>query len=252
MANNHSVFTFLADGEEFRVIRTKVSNIRPYIINKPISQSGQLGINGTFFGSSDYSNPPEASDVVYPNGSCGAGISWSYDSNKTYPYNGDENEQRSRGTLVICTNNNTNKTIAEVISKKNVSEIEEYYEGLPVTIKAIIGGGDLAMGQSDDAWEEIFEAEDWDGLYHNWGGWWAKFVDYLKPNSSLRRTGIGINNEDGEWYAYLAVSLESVSLLNLKHLFEDLNCAHAIFLDGSDSVKIPMTMNHLHGEFRPA
>lgn len=239
MATNHEVFEHKTlDGVTFRVMKTKASNICPYVINKPISSSGELGMNGTFFSSADYTAPPESSSAVYPNGSCGRGISWALDASKVYPYNGTSTENYNRGTLVICTNNNTNKTIAEVVSKKTVEEIQNYYSGLPVTINAMIGGGTLAMGSSDSVWRQKFNDENWDSLWPSMGGVIADILDFFTPDSSLRRAGIGVKTEDGECYAYLAVSIGNASLYELKHLFEELKCAHAIFLDGSDSVQM--------------
>ena len=122
MALNHTMelYTTNADDKTFRVLTTKAKYIRPYVINQPISTSGQLGINAGFFASADYSAPPEADNITYPNESCGRSISWAKNYTKVYPYNGRASYKCSRGTVVIGTYNQSLEQF-----RKNMQQISK-------------------------------------------------------------------------------------------------------------------------------
>lgn len=244
MALNHTVelYTTESDGKEFRLLLTKAKYVRPYIINMPISSSGQLGINGGFFGSNDHDAPPESANAIYPDGSCGCSISWARNYTKTYPYNGSANHRYSRGTVVISTNTSTGKTLAEVIQADSVETINNLYPSSNILIDAMIGGGDLSIGSSDTYWRNyVHEAEGWGDSLHPWMGEWellADIAESFKAGSSLRRAGLGLKTINNEKYIYMAVSIGNVSLYHLRHLFDELGCYSGIFLDGSNSVQM--------------
>lgn len=244
MAINHTVelYTTSSDEKEFRLLLTKAKYVRPYIINMPISDSGQLGINGGFFGSDDYNEPPESEDANYPSGSCGRSISWAKNYTKTYPYNGTATNHYSRGTVVISTNTSTQKTLAEVISADSVATINSLYPSTNISIDAMIGGGELAVGSSDTYWKNnVYDAEGWTSDIFPCLGEWEKATDIytsLFPSSSARRCGLGLKTINNEKYICMAVSTGNASIYHLRHLFDELGCYSGIFLDGSHSVQM--------------
>lgn len=214
MAYNHSAQDITVDGETFKVIRTKIDYIRPRIINQPLTNTNFLGINGGFFSSPDYSAPPNY----------GVSISWTQYGTNNHLYNGTSTENYPRGTLYIYADNNGVQH-AQVQPFSKVSEVQNQITG--ATLKAIIGGGDLGIGIDDDVWyDEIYKGEEWDNV---------KFGIIDTALLSTRRSGIGIRTENGECIAYLAVSTTNARLVELKHLFEYIDCYAAIFLDGSGS-----------------
>lgn len=238
MAINHTVYEETCNGANFRIIETKAKFIRPVVINKPLSQVNYLGINGGFFSpiSPLYDRPSEAEDAEYPDECCGNCISWYRYYTKNYEYNGVTRfETENRAALLIGTYTETNKTFASVVQARDVATAIGQYRNFPIRIDAVIGGGNLSPRTVDDSiWKSsYFDAENWTKLYESWGDF-SILWDNI-PGKNLRRTGIGLKKIDDEWYAYLTVSTESASMYDLRHLFQNMNCDHAIFLDGSGS-----------------
>lgn len=202
-------------GVDWKVIRTKVDYIRPKIINQPLVNTSFLGINGGFFSSANYNAPP----------SYGVSINWNQYSTDNYLYNGIATDMVSRGTLLIYEKNGIQN--AQVLSASRAAQIIGYADGNFLTAKAMIGGGDLALGMSSSDWYyNVYKEENWDNM---------KFGIIDTATLPTSRTGIGLKTEDGINIAYLAVSTSNAVLADLRQLFNYLGCHSAIFLDGSGS-----------------
>lgn len=129
----------------------------------------------------------------------------------------------NRGTLYIYERNGVQ--YGQIISASQASEVLSYAGN--VTVRAMIGGGDLALGMTENNWYyNVYQAEEWDNTI------FGVFDTATLPTS---RTGIGLKTEGGVNIAYLAVSTSSAVLADLRQLFDYLGCHSAIFLDGSGS-----------------
>jgi hypothetical protein len=216
MAINYQYSVEYQDGCSFHVIRTKVSILRPHIINAPLCNTSCYGINCGFFASG---NPPT-----------GASINWIKNGTSNYLYNGKSTEKYKRGTIYFAYMGNSTY-YSQVVSVADTTELFNLTGNLDVV--AAFGGGDLAIGMSDSNWKsQIFDKEQWSDFSTHWGP--------VQGFIEARRSGIGLKTENGERIAYLVVSKDSLgcTLYNLRHLIDALGCHSGLFLDGSASSQL--------------
>ena len=88
-------------------------------------------------------------------------------------------------------------TLVEIVTVDSVETVNELYSDMDVTLKAMIGGGRLAIGVSDRSWRNnVYEAEGWTDELFPWYGQWGDLGDLaakiLAPDSSMRRSGLGL------------------------------------------------------------
>lgn len=221
MAINYQYSIENQDGYEFHVIRTKISILRPQIINSPLCDTSMFGINAGFFAPG---NPPT-----------GASINYLKNATNNYDYNGVANENYSRGTLVISRLEN-GEYFSQILSVANITQLFNITGNTDVI--AAVGGGDLAIGMTDSYWKSnVFDVEQWSDFSTHWGP--------IQGFIEARRSGIGIKTEGGEKIAYLVVSKNSLgcTLYNLRHLIDGLGCHSGLFLDGSASSQLQCRTN---------
>ncbi|MGG3998330.1 hypothetical protein [Anoxybacillus kestanbolensis] len=142
----------------FAIIKTKIENIKPEIINDKMSRKPHIGINGGFF----------AADNGYNNLPTGLrSISYWKGDNSYYEYNGTRNSQIKRKTFVSYVDKN-NKTRATFMYARNLNEVLNVYPNA----KAVIGGNDynreswgddlIVIGYDFATWRTVLA---WDDEY---------------------------------------------------------------------------------------
>jgi len=220
--------------DDFTVIKTPAYNITPVTIRSPLCSDeirnlGYYGINAGFF-NTVYKTKPDDADFI------SVSIVWS----KAAAASGAEVCEYSvrdpapgappyipRGTLYLY--EDAGKYVAGVISAESCDDLRSQVGG-DLDFIYMIGGGNFYLS-------EYPTIEDWDR-------WVAEKYQIEGPlvaeTTKTDRSGIGIKNENGVWYAYLAVSgtngQESrKTLQDLRDLFISLGCSDAIYLDGDGS-----------------
>lgn len=205
MAINYSY----SEQSGYHIIRTHVSNIVSEVIKKPVCSTSNYGMNGGFFVSSDYSQPPQSSVSIAHDG-----VTGNPSTNAKY-----------RGTFFTYIENGLTK--AGVARCNSVAELKKDVGYL--NFKTLIGGGSLSLPVSEESFKNVHEQEEWN-------------INAGIPVT--RRSGLAFKNEAGGVYAYLVVSTGFKTLYNLRNfLKEDLACTNAIFLDGSGSSQMQVFAN---------
>ena len=230
MAFNHSVelIESTSSNKEFYVLTTNISYVRPKIINKPLSDTSYIGINGATFRPNEngYFYPPED----------GCGISWNKNGtdnhilnySKKYVFEG--NTPLNRGTIYIYQDDRgALKQRAGCMRTMTVDGILNRFPDMDIV--AMIGGGSLSLDKTESQWEDIVHEED----FYATIGPIQNTTAFI--NFPIERTGLGYkySNITGITTAYLVISNGNATLKELRNFFKDnLECDNAIHLDGSD------------------
>jgi hypothetical protein len=176
MAVNYSYF----EKDNFRVIKTHVSNIKNLVIKQPLCSANNYGINGGFFYSGNgYDNPP----------TIGLSINWA--KGQTANIVSSNGNNYKRGTLVTYFDTEDNQTYGVITRATSITEIKQNL-GLNLDYRNIIGGGSLALQYTNSEWLQLHEnIENWDvnGQY-----------------SITQRSAIGIKVENSKHMVYMIVS----------------------------------------------
>ena len=230
----------LFEQDGFTVIKTRADNIKPETIRAPlcsdyVKELGYYGINAGFFNTIYRDEKPPDEDFV------SVSVAWSREDAE----NGlevcefgirdpekvalGEGPYISRGTLFLHRDGEGQPRAGVTSAESRMDLIEK------MTLSAdgyiyMIGGGNFYLGEYPglDGWE-------------NWKN--EKYQEegpLVMETTKTGRSGIGIKEEDGVWYAYLAASGTDgeelpKTLEELRALFVALGCAEAIYLDGAGS-----------------
>jgi len=227
--------------DDFTVIKTKAENIKPETIRSPlcsdyVRELGYYGINAGFF-NSVYKEKPNDEDFI------SVSISWSReDSEKgaeVFEYSPRDFERValgedyyiSRGTLYLYEDDG--RFEAGVISAESCYNLKmkvKSRKGIEHDFIYMIGGGNFYINEYPDI-------DDWESWKQEK---YAAEGPLVVETNKTGRSGIGIKEENGEFYAYLAVSgtngeEKPKTLRELRDLFISLGCSDAIYLDGDGS-----------------
>lgn len=205
--------------EQFDIIKTHVSNIIPEAILKPVHQSGFTGINGGFFASDEYTQPPTgARSISYNPDDENVKITFQNRTlSKNYLYNGTSTNSISRKTFVAYTDS-SGATKAAYVYAASAQEVFNKYG--KANVRAIIGGIDFT--------ESSWNASDLSNL-RGWAG-------YRLP---VKRTLLSFLNDQ----VYLITGVGSMDYM--KNIMDDmgLSATNTIVLDGSDSTQMQYKSN---------
>ena len=120
----------------YAIINTDIALVRPTIINKRLIDLSAVGVNGGFFASDDYNQPPTGMrSISY----------WKRDPN-FYSYNGTQEEQIARKTFVSYPDNFGIYRATYMITS-NLNEVLNFYPNA----RAVIGGNTYNI----NAWGSI-------------------------------------------------------------------------------------------------
>ena len=194
-------YTF--NGKTVHVVKSPYDNLKMTRIDEYLKNTGYIGINGTFFVTTeDDGILGIASNNGVPIGDCTNTVQCGIK-------NGSQTADRNRGTLYI-----QNDGTIGVQRAVYLSELPSH--------KMAVGGGSLALNDTDTTFNQIYDDE----------GWTINFSS--PPDGTARsRSAIGYNGSD----VYI-IATDLLTISDLRNFCKNtLYLDDAIFLDGGKSTQ---------------